>query len=475
MSENESDEATLYDLLWLCRLEMRDLSRRTGEERTSLLSSVLSRLDTLCDDVSAAYLDKSGSKKDLHGPPGAAALSLYYRAYAISNYVTGNRLRAVMIAGAGYFRFLEVLDGYEALDKGDEAEIERLRAELSRISGQSDQTEVEVQGATSATRQPPPNIAQLLDRRSRALREFQAEKDARVAEEKFTSEFQKRRGPALGFSGPAGDVASTSTCPLPAYDSLGDDMQEALYTMYDALLTHARFSALKEIGYLLQEQEVLLFAKNNPEEAERVRREYQELARPGAAARALGTAPGKIDMVSLDSETVKGMGELLVKGGEGGLGQLQRAADAARAEKARRDIKDTAQAPAKPHQGGRTVPMDALALIEAGHPDKAIADLPGPTDARALSAEQWKAMDLVYGGGNPYTGQLASDPSGDHRDMEFRVVKTESFQPGQEESEKDEDKEASDFSDEEALAKAREWDDWKDEHKRGSGNRHNRM
>jgi len=473
MAEGEADEATLFDSLWLVRMDLRDVGKQSGDKRTSLLSSLLSRLDNLCDDVAVAYLDSTGSKKELHGPSGAAALSFYYRSYVISNYVTSNRLSAVATACSGYFRFLEVLDGYGALDKADEAEVERLRAERSRVLGESEDDGL--QGVSSSSRPPPPAFAQALDRRARMMKEFQAEKDARAAENKFVLDFQRHSGPALGSSGLAGKVApSSGSCPFPAYSSLGDDMQDALYTMYDSILQYARFNATKEIGYLLQEQEMLLFAKNRPEEAERARREYQE-ASQAASAGSHGAGSGKIEMVSLDSETVKGMGKMLVTGGGDGIGQLQRAADTARTENARRKLQEATQDPHKVHQGGHTVPLDALALIEAGHPDKAIADLPGPADARGLSVEQWKSMDLVYGGGNPYTGQVPGDPSGNHQDMEFRVVKTERFQPGQEESEKDEDKEASDFSDEEALKKEREWDEWKDEHKRGSGNRHNRM
>lgn len=96
----------------------------------------------------------------------------------------------------------------------------------------------------------------------------------------------------------------------------------------------------------------------------------------------------------------------------------------------------------------------------------------------------------MYGGGNPDTYELEGE-KGDHRKNEYRVVRTDTFYPGQKkEVEIDENqafemeakginptdvpKFAGDPDAEEDYDDNKEkqqWDDWKDEHPTGIGNK----
>lgn len=217
---------------------------------------------------------------------------------------------------------------------------------------------------------------------------------------------------------------------------------------------------------------MLSFEKNNPEEVQRIR---QEQIRYGSAN---SNSKKSINMISLTKQDIASIDKNKPI-------QISNAEDLKKLEVIKQEAR----------KQGAFVPKDCIELLREGNESAAVAmaptkaglsgittasnitskDVLGSADGLLLNTEQFTNLNLVYGGGNPYTGQIPGDPNGDHRNIVYNVTRTETMQPGTKEDEPDEDKPPSDYSDDEEMRRQRKDDDENDGRKRGWGNRYRRM
>lgn len=141
----------------------------------------------------------------------------------------------------------------------------------------------------------------------------------------------------------------------------------------------------------------------------------------------------------------------------------------------------------------KTIPLDTVELLRLEEAENEMLKRQTPQvdpNPHKIKDFDFKNVPLVYGGGNPDTYELEGE-KGDHRNNEYRVVRTDTFYPGQKkETEIDENQAfemeakginpadvptfAGDPDAEEDYDDNKEkqqWDDWKDEHPTGIGNK----
>lgn len=177
------------------------------------------------------------------------------------------------------------------------------------------------------------------------------------------------------------------------YDAARDLLEKYLR----ALVLSAKFGALKELKYLYEETRMLSFEKNNPEEAERIRKDRMRYGAPE------NTAKKSINMVSLTEQDIAVIDKNKPI-------QISNAEDLKRLEVIKQEAR----------KQGAFVPKDCIELLREGNEAAAVAmgptkaglsgiatasnlttqDVLGQADGLRLNAEQFTGLNLVYGGGN---------------------------------------------------------------------------
>ncbi|KAH0569969.1 TAP42-like family protein [Spironucleus salmonicida] len=200
---------------------------------------------------------------------------------------------------------------------------------------------------------------------------------------------------------------------------------------------HAKFEAIREIRFLEEELEMLEFERNNPREAENALKERELFL--------LQNASKPIQMVQMDENLVSSI-----------------------------------------QKKGKFVPLDTVELMKLEQEKAATKKQITGNDVNAVIQKQcnqdvsqsinWGTVDLAYGGGNPDVDC--------YYDKEYKIVRTDTFYPGQEDpepemdwkryTEKDmleEGRGDEEDYDPAKIQETRDWDDWKDQHPTGQGNK----
>lgn len=431
------------EILWLGLVEYKELRKMGKEEREKALKGVLQRFELLVSRGSSEqHLSKNESSKELNETSIPYLLGYYYVGKILNDYVHENRTKVLTVASNNFVIFLEVLADYGILSPDEAAEVVAMQQEAG-LGGEKDETDDMIEHV-----KPQQGIMKALATRQRAQQEFKVQKEAEEMHTKIAALMQSAK--------------------KEDYDAAHDLVEKYLR----ALLLSAKFGALKELKYLYEETQMLLFEKNNPEEVQRIR---QERMRYGAAD---NNAKRNINMVSLTEQDIASLDKNKPV-------QISSAEDLKKLELIKQEAR----------KQGAFVPKDCIELLREGNETAAVAmaptkaglsgittasnittkDVLGSADGLRLNTEQFTNLNLVYGGGNPYTGQIPGDPNGDHRNVVYKVSRTETMQPGTKEDEPDEDKPPSDYSDDEEMRRQRKDDDENDGRKRGWGNRYRRM
>lgn len=430
------------ELLWLGLVEYKELRKLNKEDREKALKGVLQRFELLVSRGSSEQrLSKNESSKELDETTIPFLLGYYYVGKILNDYVHENRFKALTIASNNFIIFLEILNDYGMLPPDEAAEVVAMQQEAG-LGGEKDEKDEMIEHV-----KPQQGIAKALATRQRAQQEFRVQQEAEAMHGKIADLMQSTK--------------------REDYDTARDLLEKYLRT----LIVSAKFGALKELKYLYEEMQMLLFEKNNPEEAERIRKDHMRYGDPDNAKKS-------INMVSLTEQDIASIDKSKPI-------QISNAEDLKRLEVIKQEAR----------KQGAFVPKDCIELLREGNEGAAVAmaptkaglggiatasnittrDVLGQADGLRLNSEQFTGLNLVYGGGNPYTGQLPGDPNGDHRNVVYKVSRTETMQPGTKDDEPDEDKPPSDYSDDEEMHRKRKDDDENDGRKRGWGNRYRRM
>lgn len=431
------------EVLWLGLTEYKELQKMGKEDREKALKGVLQRFELLvAKGSSEQHLSKNESSKELSETNIPYILGYYYVGKIIDSYIHENRPKVLTIASNNFVIFLEILADYGMLTSDETAEVIAMQQEAG-ICGEKDCADNIIESI-----KPQQGIMKALATRQRAQQEFKAQKEAEEMHSKIATLMQSTK--------------------KEDYDAARDLLEKYLRT----LLLSAKFGALKELKYLYEEAQMLSFEKNNPEEVQRIR---QEQIRYGSAN---SNSKKSINMISLTKQDIASIDKNKPI-------QISNAEDLKKLEVIKQEAR----------KQGAFVPKDCIELLREGNESAAVAmaptkaglsgittasnitskDVLGSADGLLLNTEQFTNLNLVYGGGNPYTGQIPGDPNGDHRNIVYNVTRTETMQPGTKEDEPDEDKPPSDYSDDEEMRRQRKDDDENDGRKRGWGNRYRRM
>lgn len=441
--EQAVDGMSGMELLWLGLVEYKELRRLGKDEREKALKGVLQRFELLTTRGSAEQrLSKNESSKELNETNIPFLLGYYYVGKILNDYVHENRLKALTVASNNFVIFLEILTDYGMLSPDEAAEVVVMQQEAG-LGGEKDEVDEMIEHV-----KPQQGIMKALATRQRAQQEFRVQQEAEAMHEEIAKLMQSTK--------------------RADYNAARDLLEKYLR----ALVLSAKFGALKELKYLYEETRMLSFEKNNPEEAERIRKDRMRYGAPE------NTAKKSINMVSLTEQDIAVIDKNKPI-------QISNAEDLKRLEVIKQEAR----------KQGAFVPKDCIELLREGNEAAAVAmgptkaglsgiatasnlttqDVLGQADGLRLNAEQFTGLNLVYGGGNPYTGQIPGDPNGDHRNVVYKVSRTETMQPGTKDEEPDEDKPPSDYSDDEEVHRQRKDDDENDGRKRGWGNRYRRM
>ncbi|TNJ29676.1 TAP42-like family protein [Giardia muris] len=427
---------------WLCLQDIEGLSKVPRENRDSVVQDLMARLEALIEQGHAeGHLSKNEDSTDLMEDNIPYLLAHYYLGRLISDYIHENRSRALSIASNNLIRFLEITHEYGVLPHDSFEELQ-LFLQGDDIPDKNETTGLAVESYKNAV--SGDHLKQAMVSRARAQASFRLGVAIRQTREEL-----------------ARLLSSTNR----------DDFkkgQEMFPKYLQLLLEFGMIESFRELRMIKDEQRMLAFEKNSPDQASKLRDErlVAEETEPNSRTKK------NIDMVSLTEDDVKRMtttGNL-----SGGILQINDASDLKRLEAIKQEAR----------KQGAIVPKDCIELLKEGNEKAAIAEDGGyrttrdvlqQADGLRLDPEAFKSLNLVYGGGNPYTGDIPGDPSGDYRNVCYKVTRTETMQPGTKEDEPDEDKPPSDFSDDEEMHRLRRDDDENDGRKRGWGNRHHRL
>ncbi|CAL5994130.1 TAP42-like_family protein [Hexamita inflata] len=204
-----------------------------------------------------------------------------------------------------------------------------------------------------------------------------------------------------------------------------------LEACYKALLIFAKYQVVRELKYLDEEQQLLEFEAADPDAARRAAEDFTLQSNSLQKPKLVQLTPQDVDRV----------------------------------------VKNK-----------RFVPLDEVELMKqeeakqsANRGEQKVRQTAGQINQEI----DFKNVDLVYGGGNPYTFSQKGE-QGDHRDYSYNVVKTDTFYPGQPKEEQIDEEQAfkmeaagrdevmeEDFD----VNSQREQDDWNDENPKGYGNK----
>lgn len=422
------DPCELFYIAWKEYLSLRMLPK---DRRESAVRGCLQKFEYIAEIAeSDGHISRNESARDLDQDSIPFLLPKFFIGAIVNDYVNDNRPQALKTANNNMVEFLEGLSCYKLLTPD---ELAALAPPDNEDPEYNDGSFIKAASVSADTRESNQAFAKALAKRQAAMLEMQTQKEVALRDDRLTH---------LISSGGSADF-----------------IQEAQGALFKALLLLCKLSAIKELSYIREELSLLVFEQRSPELAAQIRSSNE-------------TAPDrydpadkrsrKIQMVSLNENDARALRdtEVMTISTEHDVQRLRELKEKMTSANSLASVVQAVQR--KPGE----VPLDSIELLRQGNFKAALAG----TDK--WSAEDWKSVHLVYGGGNPYTGE---GMQGHENGRTYQVTRTDTFQPGQVDSEDDEDKPRSDVSDDEARREAIEWDDYKDEHKRGSGNRLNKL
>ena len=201
-----------------------------------------------------------------------------------------------------------------------------------------------------------------------------------------------------------------------------------LEQVYKNLLQFAKFQTFRELRYLEEEQELLEFEQQFPDDARKAAEDFQLQSGSTKKPKMVQLTPHDVDRIV---------------------------------------------------KNNRFVPLDTVELMKLEEQKQQFGQKEVQQNLEINQAVDFKKIDLEYGGGNPYTFQLKGE-NADFRDYQYNVVRTDTFYPGQPKEEEVDIKAeyqnefaGKDYVKEEnyEVNDKREWDDWVADNPAGSGNK----